>query len=132
MTETVPPPVAVKALPVVVRTSRLPPVKLIAAPPLLVSVTPLFAWVVSVCAEPLKAIVPELQLFTRMPEAECAATGNGAGAEGLRAAGRRRPIADADRAVVVGSDVAGVSQARRAGADVESNAGGIRNRQLRK
>src|SRR5688500_6928988 len=62
-----PPPVAVKALPVVVRTSRLPLVKKIDAPALLVSVTPAFVVVVSETAGPENVIVPELQLLTRIP-----------------------------------------------------------------
>src|SRR6266550_6268666 len=63
-----PAPVAVNGLPVVVATSRLPPLKSTSAVPLLpVSVTPLLVVVVSDTDGLLNVTVPLLQLLTMMP-----------------------------------------------------------------
>ena len=63
----VPPPVAVKPVPLVVSMLRPPPVMLMAAPVLAVSVTAGFAAVVRVLVAPLSAIVPPVTLLTRIP-----------------------------------------------------------------
>ena len=63
----VPPPDAVRPLPLVVLMTRLPPVKAMVAPALVVNVTALLVVVVSETDGLLKVIVPELQLLTMMP-----------------------------------------------------------------
>src|SRR3954454_2618999 len=65
VTLSVPPPVALKAVPVPVVMLSVP-LKLIVVPVFVVSVTPGFVVVVSVCV-PVKAMVPEALLLTRMP-----------------------------------------------------------------